>query len=83
MKAKITLEIEIGEDIINKYPNFYFNYNDKQDFMINLISSLEHNTRLEECEVYKNLHPAFAEPEYDYNMYDDGYKQIIKKVEFL
>jgi hypothetical protein len=83
MRARVLIEVEIGDDIVKKYPNFLFNYEDNMDFMQNLISSLEHNTKLEECEVYKNLHPAFDNPEYDYDFFDDGYKKIVKKVKFL
>jgi len=79
MKAKITLEIEVKDDIIDLYPNFIFNYNDKQDFLINQIASLNHNISLEEQKVHKSYHPNFDNPEYE--MYDDGYKQIVKKVE--
>lgn len=83
IKAKVVLEIEIDKDIAKKYPNFIFNYEDEKDFLMNHISSLEHNTTLDECEVYRNLHPAFENPNYDYEFYDDGYKQIVKKIEFL
>ncbi len=82
LKAIVTLEIEIN-DVETKYPNFMFNYENKKDFLTNLISSFEHNTKLEECEVYKNLHPAFRQKNYDYSYNDTGYKQLVKKVEIL
>lgn len=43
MKAIITLEIEIQENIESLYPNFIFNYEDKQDFLQQQIQSLNHN----------------------------------------
>lgn len=79
----VTLEIIIDKDIAKKYPNFIFNYESKKDFLNNQISSLEHNTHIDECLVFINNHPAFGNPDYDYKFYDDGYKQIVKKVEFL
>ncbi|MFY4796952.1 hypothetical protein ACOTVS_10535 [Aliarcobacter butzleri] len=82
LKAVVTLEIEIDEDIVKKYPNFIFNYENERDFLINQISYLEHNSKIEECEVFKNLHPAFNNPNYNYDLYDDGYKQIVKNVVF-
>ena len=80
LKAKVILEIEIGEDIIKKYPNFSINYANNEDFLVNLVSSFEHNSKLDECEVFINLHPAFGDVNYDYNIYDDGYKVIVKDV---
>lgn len=79
MKAKVVLEIEVKDNVEDLYPNFIFNYNDKEDFLINQIASLNHNISLEEQEVFKNHHPNFDDPEYE--MFDDGYKQIVKKVE--
>jgi len=79
MKAIVTLEIEIQDNIESLYPNFIFNYESKQDFLISQIASLNHNITLDEQVVYKNHHPNFDNPEYV--MYDDGYKQIVKKVE--
>ena len=81
LTARVTLEIKISEDIARKYPNFIFNYEDEQDFLDDLISTFNHNISLEECEVHKNLHPQFEDPNYE--MYDDGYKQIVKKIEFV
>jgi len=78
MKAVITLEIEIKDDIEKLYSNFIFNYNDKEDFLINQIASLNHNISIDEQMVYKNLHPSFENP--DYEFYDDGYKQIVTNV---
>ena len=43
MKAIVTLEIEVKDNIANLYPNFIFNYDDKQEFLLNLIASLNHN----------------------------------------
>ena len=81
MKAVVTLEIETKEDIEKLYSNFIFNYIDKKDFLINQIASLNHNISIGEQIVYKNLHPSFESP--DYKFYDDGYKQIVTKVEIL
>jgi hypothetical protein len=81
MKAVVTLEIEIKDDIEKLYSNFIFNYNDKEDFLINQIASLNHNISIDEQIVYKNLHPSFENP--DYEFYDDGYKQTVTKVEIL
>jgi len=78
MKAVITLEIEIKDDIEKLYSNFIFNYNDKEDFLINQIASLNHNISIDEQMVYKNLYPSFENP--DYEFYDDGYKQIVTNV---
>jgi hypothetical protein len=79
--ARVVLEINISEDIAKKYPNFIFNYEDEKDFLDNLISTFNHNISLEECEVHKNLHPNFEDPNYE--ICDDGYKQIVKKIEFV
>lgn len=82
IKARVVIEIEI-DDVLRKYPNFIFNYEDEKDFLIRKISELEYNTSLEECEVFKNLHPAFENPEYDYAENDFGYKQTVKKFEII
>ena len=81
MKAVVTLEIEIKDNIADLYSNFIFNYNDKEDFLRNQIASLNHNISIDEQMVYKNLHSSFENP--DYEFYDDGYKQIVTKVEIL
>ena len=81
MKAVVTLEIEIKDNIADLYSNFIFNYNDKEDFLRNQIASLNHNISIDEQMVYKNLHPSFDNP--DYEIFDDGYKQIVTKVEIL
>jgi len=78
MKATIIVEIEIKDDIEDLYPNFIFNYENKKDFLIKQIESLNHNITLDEQVVYKNLHPHFEDP--DYEIYDDGYKQVVQKV---
>ena len=78
MKAVVTLEIEIKEDIEKLYSNFIFNYTDKKDFLINQIASLNHNISIDEQIVYKNYHPSFENP--DYEFYDDGYKQKVISV---
>ena len=42
LKAKLLVEVNIG-DVENKYPNFQFNYNDKEDFLQNnIVAGLEH-----------------------------------------
>jgi hypothetical protein len=81
MKATVTLEIEIKDNIADLYSNFIFNYNDKEDFLRNQIASLNHNISIDEQMVYKDYHPSFENP--DYKFYDDGYKQIVTKVEIL
>ena len=81
MKAVVTLEIEIKDNIADLYSNFIFNYNDKEDFLRNQIASLNHNISIDEQMVYKDYHPSFENP--DYKFYDDGYKQIVTKVEIL
>ena len=81
MKAVITLEIEIKDDIEKLYNNFIFNYDSKKDFLINQIASLNHNISIDEQMVYKNLHPSFENP--NYKFFDDGYKQTVTKVEIL
>jgi hypothetical protein len=81
MKAVVTLEIEIKDNIADLYSNFIFNYNDKEDFLRNQIASLNHNISIDEQMVYKDYHPSFENP--DYEFYDDGYKQIVTKVEIL
>ena len=45
MKATVTLEIEIDEHIEKLYRNFVFNYDDKKDFLINTIESLNHDNK--------------------------------------
>jgi hypothetical protein len=80
MKATVTLEIEIKDNIADLYSNFIFNYVDKKDFLINQIASLNHNISIDEQIVYKNYHPSFENP--DYKFYDDGYKQMVTKVVF-
>jgi len=79
MKAIVTLEIETKDDIAHLYPNFIFNYNDKRDFLIQQIASLNHNISLDEQIVYKNYHPNFENN--DYKIYDDGYKQTVTKID--
>ena len=79
MKAIVTLEIEIQDNIESLYPNFIFNYENKQDFLISQIASLNHNITLDEQVVYKNYHPNFENN--DYKIYDDGYKQKVLKVD--
>ena len=81
MKAIVTLEIEIKDNIADLYSNFIFNYIDKKDFLVNQIACLNHNISMNEQIVYKNLHPSFKNPEYKF--YDDGYKQTVTKVEML
>ena len=81
MKATVTLEIEIKDNIADLYSNFIFNYNDKEDFLRNQIASLNHNISIDEQMVYKDYHPSFENP--DYKFYDDGYKQRVTKVEIL
>lgn len=81
VKCRVILDIEISKDIEKKYPNFMWNYSSKTDFLNNCVSWLNHNISLDECLVYKNLHPHFENPNYE--MYDDGYKQTVKKIEFL
>ncbi|WP_152633264.1 hypothetical protein [Aliarcobacter butzleri] len=76
VRALVTLEIEIDEDISKKYPNFIWNYKNKEDFIRKQISILEHNIKLEDS-VLSAEHPAYKE-EYDYDFFDDGYKQTIK-----
>ena len=79
MKATVTLEIEIKDDIAELYNNFIFNYDSKQEFLINQINCLNHNISIDEQMVYKHLHPSFENP--DYEFYDDGYTQTVTKVE--
>ena len=81
MKAIVTLEIEIKDNIEKLYNNFIFNYDSKKDFLINQINYLNHNITFDEQMVYKNLHPSFENP--DYKFYDDGYTQTVTKVEML
>ena len=81
MKATVTLEIEIKDDIAELYNNFIFNYDSKQDFLINQINCLNHNITFDEQMIYKHLHPSFENP--DYKFYDDGYRQKVTKVEML
>ena len=81
MKAVVILEIEIKENIEKLYSNFIFNYNNKEDFLRNQIASLNHNISIDEQIVYKDYHPNFENP--DYEIFDDGYKQIVTKVEIL
>lgn len=52
MKAIVTLEIEIQENIESLYPNFIFNYENKQDFLERLIQSLNHNLTLQDDDGY-------------------------------
>ena len=81
MKAIVTLEIEIKDNIAQLYNNFIFNYDSKQDFLINQINCLNHNITMDEQMVYKHLHPGFDNP--DYKFYDDGYKQTVRDVKFV
>lgn len=52
MKAIVTLEIEIQENIESLYPNFIFNYENKQDFLEQQIQSLNHNLTLQDNDGY-------------------------------
>lgn len=81
MKAIVILEIEIKDTIEKLYNNFIFNYEDKKEFLIHQINSLNHNISMDEQMVYKHLHPSFENP--DYKFYDDGYTQTVTKVEIL
>ncbi len=76
----VTLEISTDKDIVKKYPNFIFNYQNEKDFLINQVANLNQYITLDECYVYLNLHPQHDNP--DYEIEDFGYKQIVKKVEF-
>jgi hypothetical protein len=78
LKMKIELEIEIRDDIAEKYHGFWLNYEDERDFAQTIISSMEHNTTLDECEVWKNLHPQFENK--NYVPFDDGYQIKITSV---
>lgn len=82
LKAIVTIEFEIN-DVETKYPNFMFNYRNKKDFLENFIASLEHNTKFEECLVFKTKHRAYKKKNFDYDFYDDGYKQKVLNVEIL
>lgn len=53
MKALVTLEIEIQDDITTLYPNFIFNYENKQDFLKHQIASLNHNLKLQDSDGYR------------------------------
>jgi len=75
------LGIIIKDNIEKLYSNFIFNYNDKKDFLINQIASLNHNISIDEQMGYKNLHPSFEN--LNYKFYDDEYKQIVTTVEIL
>ena len=52
MKARVTLEIEIQDNIESLYPNFIFNYENKQDFLEQQIQSLNHNLTLQDNDGY-------------------------------
>ncbi len=52
MKAIVTLEIEIQDNIESLYQNFIFNYEDKQDFLEQQIQSLNHNLTLQDNDGY-------------------------------
>jgi len=60
MKATVTLEIEIKDNIVQLYNNFIFNYNSKKEFLINQINCLNHNISMDEQMVYKHLHPQIT-----------------------
>ena len=75
MKAIVTLEIEILDNIESNYPNFIFNYGDKQDFLEQQIASLNHNLNLQEQKIYPQHHISnFID---DFELSDDGYKQKV------
>lgn len=74
------MEISTDKDIVKKYPNFIFNYKNEKDFLISQVANLNQFITLDECEVYRNLHPQFEDP--DFEIEDFGYKHIVKKVEF-
>lgn len=80
-RCMVTLEIRTNKDIVKKYPNFIFNYKNEKDFLISQVANLNQFITLDECEVYRNLHSQFEDP--DFEIEDFGYKQIVKKVEFL
>ena len=73
MKAIVTLEIEIQNNIESLYPNFIFNYEDKQDFLEHQIARLNHNLKREEQKLYQHHHS-------NYDVCNDGYKQKVLKV---
>ena len=52
MRAIVTLEIEIQENIEYLYPNFIFNYENKQEFLEQHISSLNHNLAQQDNDGY-------------------------------
>ena len=75
MKAIVTLEIEIQDEIETLYPNFIFNYEDKQGFLEQQIASLNHNLNLQEQEIYPEHHISNFIDDYEFS--DDGYKQKV------
>ncbi|MDD2697931.1 MAG: hypothetical protein PHF17_03920 [Arcobacteraceae bacterium] len=81
MKVIVTLEIEIKDNIKALYPNFIYNYEDKQDFLEQQIASLNHNLQLEEQVIFQHHHINYDNA--DYETYDDGYKQKVLKVKTL
>jgi lipoate synthase len=78
MKATITLQIEIADDIEQLYPNFTYNYKDKQEFLQEHIASLNHNIELEQQKFYKKYHPQYDDP--NYRVSNDGYKQMVTQI---
>ena len=53
MKAIVTLEIEIQDNIKSINTNFIFNYEDKQDFLEQQIQSLNHNLAIQDNDGYR------------------------------
>ena len=76
LKAIVTIEIEIDNDIENKYPNYFWNYTSKNNFLKKEIARLEHNIKIEDSK-FHTLHPAYKNKKYDYDFFDDGYSKKI------
>jgi hypothetical protein len=72
VKAKLTLEIEISDDIENLYPNFKYNYQDKLEFLQSIVSALNHNIEISEQSFYNEYHQSHNCN--DYKLPNDGYK---------
>lgn len=80
-RCVVTLEIFIDKDIAKKYPNFILNYENEKHFLISQVANLNQYITIDECKVFLNLHPQFENP--DFEIEDFGFKQIVKKVDFL
>jgi len=64
MKAIVTIELEVDNDIDKKYPNFIYNYDSVKDFLLREIASYNEKLKFEDVNVLINYHSSCDDPSY-------------------